>query len=77
MANESLKVSHLVDYTPDSDDPEFDGKVATRLLAKALLALGTKIDVLTAKLNADAGVTDTNYATNFNATIAATEYTES
>ncbi len=24
-----------------------------------------KIDVLTAKLNADAGVTDTNYATNF------------
>jgi predicted carbohydrate-binding protein with CBM5 and CBM33 domain len=28
-------------------------------------ALATKINVLTAKLNADAGVTDVNYATDF------------
>jgi multidrug efflux pump subunit AcrB len=28
-------------------------------------ALTAKLDVLTAKLNADAGVTDTNYATDF------------
>lgn len=31
----------------------------------AILALTAKLDVLTAKLNADSGVTDTNYATNF------------
>lgn len=33
--------------------------------------LATKIDVLTAKLNADATVTDTDYATNFASTTAA------
>lgn len=31
----------------------------------------TKLDTLTAKLNADAGVTDTDYATNFASTTAA------
>jgi len=35
----------------------------------AIVALTAKLDVLTAKLNADAGVTDTNYATNFASTI--------
>jgi len=38
-------------------------------LRAAIIALDAKLDVLTAKLNADAGVTDTNYATNFAATI--------
>lgn len=33
--------------------------------------LATKLDTLTAKLNADAGVTDTDYATNFVSTTAA------
>jgi hypothetical protein len=33
-------------------------------------ALCAKCDVLTAKLNADAGVTDVNYATDFAATLA-------
>lgn len=32
----------------------------------AFAALTAKINVLTAKLNADAGVTDTNYAVDFN-----------
>ena len=77
MSSESLKVSHLVDYSPDSDDPSFDGIVAARLLAKALIALAAKVDVLTAKLNADAGVTDVNYAVDFSSTTSATEYTGS
>ncbi len=34
-------------------------------LRTAVLAITAKLDVLTAKLNADGGVTDTNYATNF------------
>lgn len=38
-------------------------------LRTALIATLTKIDVLTAKLNADAGVTDTNYAVNFASTL--------
>ena len=33
--------------------------------------LATKMDTLTAKLNLDAGVTDTNYATDFVSTTAA------
>lgn len=37
-------------------------------LRAAIVAITAKIDVLTAKLNADAGVTDTNYATNFAST---------
>lgn len=37
-------------------------------LRTAIFAITAKMDVLTAKLNADAGVTDTNYATNFAAT---------
>ena len=77
MSNESLKISHLVDYSPDNDDPGIQPEVAVRLLGKALLAMATKIDVLTAKLNADAGVTDTDYATNFNSTTAAIAHTES
>jgi hypothetical protein len=35
----------------------------------AFVALTAKLDVLTAKLNADAGVTDVNYATNFASTL--------
>lgn len=35
----------------------------------AIVALTAKLDVLTAKLNADAGVTDVNYATDFASTI--------
>lgn len=38
-------------------------------LRTAFLALTAKLDVLTAKLNADAGVTDTNYAVNFASTL--------
>ncbi|PPC86323.1 MAG: hypothetical protein CTY37_06175 [Methylotenera sp.] len=38
-------------------------------LRTALIATLEKIDVLTAKLNADAGVTDTNYAVNFASTL--------
>jgi hypothetical protein len=38
-------------------------------LRNAIVALDAKLDVLTAKLNADLGVTDTDYATNFAATI--------
>ena len=34
----------------------------------AIVAITAKLDVLTTKLNADAGVTDTNYATNFAST---------
>lgn len=34
----------------------------------AIDAANTKINTLTTKLNADAGVTDTNYATNFSTT---------
>lgn len=37
-------------------------------LRTAVTAITAKLDVLAAKLNADAGVTDTNYATNFAAT---------
>ena len=35
----------------------------------AIVAINAKLDVLTAKLNADAGVTDANYATNFASTL--------
>ena len=35
----------------------------------AIVASNAKLDVLTAKLNADAGVTDINYATNFASTL--------
>lgn len=38
-------------------------------LRTKIIAMATKIDVLTAKLNADAGVTDTNYATDFASTL--------
>ena len=38
-------------------------------LRTAFVALTAKLDVLTAKLNADGGVTDTNYATNFASTL--------
>jgi hypothetical protein len=34
-------------------------------LRASILAITAKLDVLTAKLNADGGVTDTNYATDF------------
>lgn len=37
-------------------------------LRASIVAITAKIDVATTKLNADAGVTDTNYATNFAAT---------
>ena len=77
MTMEALKFSHLNDYSADLDDPSFDGKAGARLIAKALLAMATKIDVLTAKLNADAGVTDVNYAIDFVTVLNAVEYTES
>lgn len=35
----------------------------------AITAITAKMDVLAGKLNADAGVTDTNYAVNFASTI--------
>lgn len=35
----------------------------------AVVAMNAKIDVLTAKLNVDTGVTDVDYATNFAATL--------
>lgn len=38
-------------------------------LRNAVVAMNAKLDVLTAKLNADAGVTDINYATNFASTL--------
>lgn len=54
------------------------GTKADRELRKLLAAqtdaiqnLATKLDTLTAKLNADAGVTDVNYATDFVTTTAA------
>lgn len=37
----------------------------------AIQNLAAKLDTLTAKLNADAGVNDTNYATDFASTTAA------
>jgi hypothetical protein len=45
-----------------TDDP-------IRTLVEQFNDLLAKIDVLTAKLNADAGVTDTNYATDFVSTL--------
>ena len=80
MPMEALKVSHLAaatTATPDNDDPSFSGApgVSVKLLAQAVVALATKIDVLTAKLNADGGVTDTDYATNFASTVSATTLT--
>jgi hypothetical protein len=44
------------------------GDVVDELIA-ANNAMAAKIDVLTAKLNADGGVTDTNYAVNFASTL--------
>lgn len=40
-------------------------------MVDAIQNLATKCDTLTTKLNADAGVTDTNYATDFASTTAA------
>lgn len=37
----------------------------TTALRASIVAITAKLDVLTAKLNADGGVTDTNYATDF------------
>lgn len=37
-------------------------------LRTSITAVTAKLDLLTAKLNADAGVTDTDYATNFAST---------
>lgn len=54
ISSEALKFSHLYDVTPDSNDPVADVKSAVTLLAKVL-------DATHAKLDADAGVTDTNY----------------
>lgn len=71
MTNESLKVSHLAATSVDADDPTYDGQVGVKLLAKAVVALAAKIDVLAAKMNADAGITDTNYAVNFEDTVEA------
>jgi hypothetical protein len=53
-ANDVLQNSVVVDLTA---------------LRAAVVAMNAKLDVLTAKLNADAGVTDANYATNFAATL--------
>jgi hypothetical protein len=38
-------------------------------LRSTIVSLNAKLDVLTAKMNADAGITDINYATNFAATL--------
>ena len=40
-------------------------------IVDAIQNLAAKTDTLTAKLNADGGVTDTNYATDFASTTAA------
>lgn len=72
MTNEALKLSHVAATSPtDQDDPSFDGKIGAALCAQAIVALCQKLDILTAKLNADVGVTDTNYAEDFQSVISA------
>lgn len=56
---ESLNLTYLLNANQDD----------LAALRAAVVALTAKLDVLTAKLNADAGVTDTNYATNFASTL--------
>lgn len=46
-------------------------RASSGALVDAIQNLATKLDVLTAKLNADAGVTDANYAIDFASTTAA------
>jgi len=71
MPNEALKITHVAGVSAvDADDPISSGG-DLKLVAQALRALAAKIDVLTAKLNADAGVTDVNYAVNFASTLDA------
>jgi uncharacterized protein YoaH (UPF0181 family) len=65
MANEALKITHVAGVSAvDANDPISSGG-DLKLVAQALRALAAKLDVLTAKLNADAGVTDVNYAVDF------------
>lgn len=54
-------------------DQEADLRDEFNKLVTQFRAAMVKIDVLTAKLNADAGVTDVNYETDFNATLAAAD----
>lgn len=61
MSNESAKLSHLLTDTVDNDDPNIPPAVAIKIVAKALHALAAKLD-------ADATVTDTNYAALADAT---------
>lgn len=54
MANEAPKLATLLKTLKDADDSDIPAQAAVRLLAKAVEALCQKLD-------ADAGVTDTNY----------------
>lgn len=55
MANEKLKLSHVRRASPaDSNDPGYSADAKLKLVVNALRTLATKLD-------ADAGVTDTNY----------------
>lgn len=52
---ESLKITHVAGVSAvDSDDPIAQAAASVTLVAKALRTLAAKLD-------ADAGVTDTNY----------------
>ena len=61
MSNESAKLSHLLTDTRDNDDPGIPPEVMCKIFAKALHNLAAKLD-------ADATVTDTNYAALADAT---------
>lgn len=54
MANESAKLAHILDATIDANDPQILPEQAVKILAKVVKALAAKLDL-------DAGVTDTNY----------------
>jgi hypothetical protein len=46
-------------------------RTSSAAIVDAIQNLATKLDTLTAKMNADAGITDANYATDFASTTAA------
>lgn len=58
---QALNLGHVAESSAtDSNDPVAAADQKAKLLAKALLALAAKLD-------ADGGVTDTNYAATLNA----------
>jgi len=61
MANEPVMLKHVAETSAlDADDPGVNATAASKIVAKALIALATKLD-------ADATVTDTNYLATINA----------